>query len=139
MGVVESESAQRRPAGFTSEKDRLYLDNIHLTMWHIDPRKVAGTGDGWGVLIGISTSGNSRNVSLALEAGRKSGATTIGLLGRDGGEIGPLVDLALTVPETATPRVQEAHLLIIHILCEQLEKRLFQKDIHSSSDGSEAL
>lgn len=86
---------------------------------------LAAPGD---VLIGISTSGNSRNVSLALEAGRNSGATTIGLLGRDGGDIGPLVDLALIVPETATPRVQEAHLLVIHILCDQLEKSLFQTD-----------
>lgn len=41
-------------AGFTSEEDRLYLDNIHLTMWHIDPRKVAGTGDGWGVLFSMN-------------------------------------------------------------------------------------
>ena len=80
------------------------------------------------VLIGISTSGNSRNVRLALEAGRSLGVTTIGLLGRDGGEIGPLVDLDLTVPESATTRVQEAHLVIIHILCEQLEKNLFQND-----------
>lgn len=77
------------------------------------------------VLIGISTSGNSHNVKCALEAGQKRGAKTIGLLGRDGGVIGPLVDLNLTVPCPETPRVQEAHLFIIHILCDLVEKRLF--------------
>lgn len=80
------------------------------------------------VLIGISTSGNSRNVKRALEAGKHIGATTIALLGRDGGEIGPLVDLDLTVACAATPRIQEAHLLIIHLLCDLVEKGLFQPD-----------
>jgi len=78
------------------------------------------------ILVGISTSGNSTNVLRALEAGREIGATTIGLLGRDGGEIGKLVDLALIVPSPDTPRVQEAHLFIIHILCDLVEKALFQ-------------
>lgn len=80
------------------------------------------------VIIGISTSGNSRNVKLALETGRKLRAKTVGLLGRDGGEIGPVVDFALTVPVSETPRIQEAHLIIIHILCDLVEKGLFQSD-----------
>jgi len=83
---------------------------------------LANPGD---VLIGLSTSGNSHNVKCALEAGQKLGAKTIGLLGRDGGVIGPFVDLNLTVPCTETPRVQEAHLVIIHILCDLVEKCLF--------------
>lgn len=78
------------------------------------------------ILIGISTSGNSTNVVRALEAGRERGATTIGLLGRDGGAIGTLVDLALTVPSSETPRIQEAQLFIIHLLCDLVEKELFQ-------------
>ena len=52
--------------------------------------------------------------------------TTIGLLGRDGGEIGKRVDLALTVPSPDTPRIQETHLFIMHILCDLVEKDLFQ-------------
>jgi len=83
---------------------------------------LAAPGD---VLIGISTSGHSQNVKLALEAGQRIGARTIGLLGRDGGEIGAMVDLSLTVPASATPRIQEAHLVIIHILCDMVEKELF--------------
>lgn len=77
------------------------------------------------VVIGISTSGNSPNVKRALEAAKEQGAKTIGLLGRDGGEIRPIVDLDLTVPSNETPRVQESHLIIIHILCDLVEKGLF--------------
>jgi D-sedoheptulose 7-phosphate isomerase len=84
------------------------------------------------ILIGISTSGNSTNVVRALEAGREIGVTTIGLLGRDGGEIGKLVDLALTVPSLDTPRIQEAQLFIIHILCDLVEKDLFNSDTAGS-------
>jgi D-sedoheptulose 7-phosphate isomerase len=83
---------------------------------------LAGPGD---VLIGISTSGNSLNIKRAFEAGKKIGAGTIGLLGRNGGEIGPMVDLNLTVPSFETPRIQETHLIIIHILCDLIEKGLF--------------
>jgi D-sedoheptulose 7-phosphate isomerase len=89
---------------------------------------LAGPGD---VLIGISTSGHSRNVMRALEVGKAIGTRTIGLLGRDGGEVGPLVELALTVPGDATPRIQEAHLLIVHILCDLVEKELFQSGVSS--------
>ena len=78
------------------------------------------------ILIGISTSGNSTNVMRALEAGREIGATTIGILGRDGGAIGKLVDLALIVSSPDTPRIQEAQLFIIHVLCDLVEKDLFQ-------------
>lgn len=77
------------------------------------------------VLIGISTSGNSTNVKRALESGKKLGAKAVGLLGRDGGEIRPIVDIDLTVPSNETPRVQESHLVIIHILCDLIEKGLF--------------
>ena len=78
------------------------------------------------ILIGISTSGNSTNILRALDEGREIGVTTIGLLGRDGGEIGKRVDLALTVPSPDTPRIQETHLFIMHILCDLVEKDLFQ-------------
>jgi D-sedoheptulose 7-phosphate isomerase len=84
---------------------------------------LAASGD---VLIGISTSGHSQNIKLALEAGRRIGARTIALLGRNGGEIAPVADLSVTVPVFETPRIQEAHLVIIHILCDMVERSLFQ-------------
>jgi D-sedoheptulose 7-phosphate isomerase len=83
------------------------------------------------VLIGISTSGNSLNIKRALEVGKSSGAKTVGLLGRDGGEIGSMVDTNLTVPSDETPRIQEAHLCIIHILCDLIEKGLFGENQHN--------
>ncbi len=86
---------------------------------------LASSGD---VLVGISTSGNSANIKRALETGKNIGTRTVGLLGNDGGEIGPIVDLNLTVPSFETPRVQELHLVIIHILCGLIEKGLFHQD-----------
>ena len=86
---------------------------------------LANPGD---VIIGISTSGNSLNIKRALEVGKNIGAKTIGLLGRDGGDIGPIVDLNLTIPSLETPRVQEAHLVVIHILCDLVEKGLFNQE-----------
>lgn len=83
---------------------------------------LAGPGD---VVIGISTSGNSVNVEKAMQAAREKGCRTIGLLGRDGGRIAALCDVALTVPVQHTPHIQEAHLVIIHILCGLVEQALF--------------
>lgn len=73
------------------------------------------------VVIGISTSGNSRNVIAALTAAKARGSSVIGLLGRDGGVIAPLCDSAIIVPSQATERIQEAHITVIHIWCELLE------------------
>jgi len=83
---------------------------------------LAAPGD---LVIGISTSGNSPNVLLALQLARESGCRTVGLLGKDGGSIKDVCDLALIVPTNDTPRVQEAHITIIHIVCDLLEKTLF--------------
>jgi D-sedoheptulose 7-phosphate isomerase len=83
---------------------------------------LAGPGD---VVVGISTSGSSTNVREALLLARERGCRTVGLLGRDGGTIKDIVDLGLTVPSQDTPRIQEGHITIIHILCDLVEKRLF--------------
>jgi len=76
------------------------------------------------VVLGISTSGQSLNVLNALVAAKNIGCTTIGLSGRDGGAIGSVVDLGLTVRVNETPHIQEAHLTIIHILCDLVEKQI---------------
>ncbi len=84
---------------------------------------LAAAGD---VVVGISTSGSSKNVFGALKLANELGCTTIGLLGRDGGTIRELVTIPLTVSSHDTPRVQEGHITIIHIICDLVEKRLFQ-------------
>ncbi len=76
------------------------------------------------VFIGISTSGSSVNVLRAIEAAKERGATTIGLTGNDGGELARTADIALTVPSSSTPRIQEGHIVIGHILCDLAERSL---------------
>ncbi len=80
------------------------------------------------IVIGISTSGTSTNVKMALELAREKGCRTIALLGRDGGSIKSICDLALIVPSDDTPRVQEGHITIIHIICDLVEKGMFGKN-----------
>lgn len=80
------------------------------------------TGD---IFLGISTSGNSPNVLRALEEARKSGLTTIGLTGATGGKMAPLCDILIRVPSEETPRIQESHILIGHIICCIVEEELF--------------
>lgn len=83
---------------------------------------LAAEGD---VVIGISTSGSSANVRTALLLAGEMGCRTVGLLGSDGGTIKDCVEIALTVPGDDTPRIQEGHITIIHIICDLVEKRLF--------------
>lgn len=77
------------------------------------------------LVVGISTSGNSPNVLKAFEKAHEKGCCTVGLLGNDGGLIKGACDLALIVPTGDTPRVQECHITIIHIVCDLLEKTMF--------------
>lgn len=76
------------------------------------------------VFIGISTSGNSENVLRAVKVAKEKGAKTAALLGKDGGEIGKSVDYPIVVPYNVTARVQECHILLIHVMCEIAEERL---------------
>ncbi len=81
------------------------------------------TGD---VLFGISTSGNSSNIVQALEQAKKQGMITIGLTGQGGGKMQAICDYTIQVPSQDTPRIQEAHITIGHIICELVEANLFQ-------------
>ena len=84
-------------------------------------RAHARAGD---IVLGISTSGNSDNVCRGLVAARDAGARTIALLGGTGGRIRDLVDLAIVAPSSDTPRIQEAHITIIHVVCDLVEEAL---------------
>jgi len=88
-------------------------------------RQLEGMGQTGDIFIGISTSGNSVNIIKAFHVAKKKGITTIALVGRDGGEMGKLADIALIVPSNSTPRIQESHILIGHILCDIIEKEIF--------------
>jgi D-sedoheptulose 7-phosphate isomerase len=88
-------------------------------------RQVQAQGNEGDVFIGISTSGNSANVIEALNACKEAGIKTIGLTGEGGGKMAGLCDICLKVPATETPRIQECHILIGHILCYLVEDNLF--------------
>ena len=80
------------------------------------------------IVIGISTSGNSINVKNGLQTSKQKDAKTIGLLGNNGGKIKDIVDIPIIVQSSSTPRIQESHRLIYHIICEQVEKNLSEKN-----------
>jgi D-sedoheptulose 7-phosphate isomerase len=88
-------------------------------------RQVAGIGSMGDVAFAISTSGNSPNVLKGVEAARDKGLTSVALSGRTGGKLRELVDHCICVPSDETPRIQEAHILTGHILCELIERELF--------------
>lgn len=87
-------------------------------------RQVEGLGRPGDLAIGISTSGNSPNVLLALKAARAMGITAAGFAGRDGGEMNGLADPLLVVPSDVTARIQEMHITLGHMLCGALEHEL---------------
>ena len=88
-------------------------------------RQVEAMGHKGDVFIGISTSGNSKNIVKALEVCKERGIYTIGLTGESGGAMKPLCDLCIQIPSSETPRVQEAHMMIGHIICCLVEEELF--------------
>jgi D-sedoheptulose 7-phosphate isomerase len=88
-------------------------------------RYIEGFGEAGDILVALSTSGNSPNILQALETARKKKMFCIGLTGHTGGEMKKRVDILLNVPSTDTPRIQEAHTLIGHIICEIVERKLF--------------
>jgi len=89
-------------------------------------RQIEAIGRQGDLAIGISTSGNSKNVLRAVSAATKKGLTTIGMTGSNGGELRHQTDYCLCVPSEQTPRIQEAHILLGHTLCEIIEEHFSQ-------------
>ncbi len=90
-------------------------------------KQVKALGMEGDILLAISTSGNSANVTAAAKTARNQGIYTVGLTGGDGGRLATLVDMALVVKSNVTPRVQESHILAGHIICELVDYILFQR------------
>lgn len=91
-------------------------------------RLVKAKGRPGDVLIGLSTSGNSANIVKALDEARSCQMVTIGFTGESGGKMRSLCDYLIAVPSTDTPRIQEAHITIGHLMCEMIEATLFGAD-----------
>jgi len=109
----------------------LSADSVVLTAWANDygyedifARQVQAYGDPDGVLLAISTSGNSKNVIAAVKMARSRGMKTIALTGAGGGALASMVDVLLAAPSSATPLIQQAHICIYHYLCAEVEARI---------------
>lgn len=88
-------------------------------------RLIQGIGKQGDILIGMSTSGNSKNVIKALEEAKKKNIITIGFTGKTNGNMKPYCDFLINIPSDDTPRIQECHLMLGHAICELVEKELF--------------
>lgn len=112
----------------------LTADSSILTAWSNDysyegvfERQIetlAQTGD---IFIALTTSGNSKNLIKAIQTARKKNVSVIGFLGKGGGKMKNTSDVEIIVPSNNTPRIQEAHLMILHIICELVDEKMFGK------------
>ena len=90
-------------------------------------RLIDGIGEAGDVLIGLSTSGTSANITKAFETAKKKAMITIGFTGKSGGNMKPLCDHLINIPSTDTPRIQESHIMVGHIICQLVEEKYFAK------------
>lgn len=125
---------------FYYDRDPLYAEALHVNTSYVTAvandyaydeiyaRMVKAAGRQGDVLIGLSTSGNSANVIKAFDQARALGVTTIALTGSMGGKLASMADVAIKIPSDNTARIQEAHILIGHVICEIIEQTLFPKN-----------
>lgn len=114
--------------------DALHCNSSYLTAVANDysydviyARLLEGLAKPGDILVGISTSGNSGNIVKAFEMAKSIGVVTVGFTGATGGKMKPLSDFLINVPSTTTPRIQESHILVGHIICELVEENIFGK------------
>ncbi len=122
---------------FYTDRDALPAEALHVNTSYITAvandysydviysRMIKGIGNKGDILFGLSTSGNSINIVKAFEMAREKEMVTIGLTGTTGGKMKDLCDHLLNVPSTDTPRIQESHILLGHIICQLVEEQYF--------------
>ena len=122
---------------FYTDRPPLYAEALHVNSSYMTAvandygyeatyaRMVEAAGRKGDILIGISTSGNSPNLVKAMQKAKDIGMLTIGFTGKDGGKMKDICDIMIYVPSFDTPRIQEAHILIGHIICQLIEQEMF--------------
>ncbi len=122
---------------FYKDRDALPAEALHVNTSYMTAvandysfdvvysRMINGIGKSGDVLVGLSTSGNSTNILKAIEAAKEKGMATIGFTGTTGGKMKDACDILLNVPSTDTPRIQESHILLGHIICQLVEEKYF--------------
>lgn len=124
VGRFKGDRRALRSAALTADTSVLTCVANDYSFDSIFARQIEAYGRPCDLLVAISTSGNSGNVLCALKAARALGLRTVGLLGNDGGKAKALVDQVIVIPSTTTARIQEAHILIGHCLCDLIEAGL---------------
>lgn len=122
VGRYEKERRGLPAIALTTDTSILTAVGNDYSFDRIFERQVEALGNKGDVAYGISTSGNSKNVLLAMKKAKEKGLYTIGLSGKDGGQLNGAVDLSLVVPSTKTARIQESHIMIGHIICERVDE-----------------
>ena len=124
---------------FYFDREPLYSEALHVNTSYLTAvgndysyqeiyaRIVKAKGRKGDVLVAISTSGNSENVINAIEQAKKQGMTVVGFSGKTGGKMKRFCDILIPVPSEDTPRIQECHILIGHIICQLVEEQLFPR------------
>lgn len=129
--VIRLSHNLERPAipaiALTTDTSNLTAGGNDLGFTNVFARSIEALGRKGDCLIAISTSGNSENIIKAVDKSKSLGITTIGLLGNDGGRIMPLCDMSIVIPTNDTQRIQESHITVGHILCEIVERELYEK------------
>ena len=122
---------------FYTDRDALPAEALHVNTSYITAvandysydviysRLIKGIGKKGDVLVGLSTSGNSKNILNAFETAKEKGMINIAFTGKTGGNMKPLSDYLINVPSNDTPRIQESHILIGHIICQLVEEKYF--------------
>lgn len=124
---------------FYIDREPLYAEALHVNTSYLTAvandyayeevyaRMVRAAGRQGDVLIGMTTSGNSKNILRAAEDARALGMSVVGMTGETGGLLAPLSDYLINIPSRTTPRIQEGHMLLGHLLCELIEEKIFPK------------
>ena len=122
---------------FYTDRDALPAEALHCNTSYLTAvandysydvvyaRLVKGIGVKGDILVGLSTSGNSTNIVKAFEVAKEKGMLTVGFTGEGGGKMKPLSDLLIDIPSKNTPRIQESHIMIGHIICQLVEEKYF--------------
>jgi len=117
--ALPAEALHCNTSYLTSVANDYGFDNVYSRM-------MEGIGQSGDVLIGLSTSGNSANIIKAFEAAKEKGVITIAFTGSSGGQMKSISDYLINIPSTDTPRIQESHIMIGHIICELVEHNYFK-------------
>ncbi|MCK4401097.1 D-sedoheptulose 7-phosphate isomerase [bacterium] len=125
VGRFELERSALPAIALTTDSSVITSISNDYSFNEIFSRQIEALGTQKDIALGISTSGNSENVLAGIRKAKSMELTTIGFSGGEGGELSKIADLCFIAPSSSTPRIQEAHITVIHIICKLVEEKLY--------------